>query len=215
MKKGFTSHTIVKDGMPFIGLVLRQIEPFMEEMLIDVSEKSSDGTMEELERFKKEYGDKVIITIERAKEFGDVVNARNRQVNNTKTTWMMLIDDDDFWCKDDLKKAIDYAYKHEEEIDGLSVSPYQMVDFKTYDASWIGKRQFSKFLKMQDGLYYKGNFPREMAYLPDRSLYYKFNPRIKRISINFYHLALMKYNSFRLKVGKEWVYKIKYPKQFK
>ena len=94
MKKGFTSHTIVKDGMPFIGLVLRQVEPFMEEMLIDVSEKSSDGTMGEVERFKKEYGDKVIITIEREKSFKDVVNARNRQANNTKTTWVMILDDD-------------------------------------------------------------------------------------------------------------------------
>ena len=215
MKKGFTSHTIVKDGMPFIGLVLRQVEPFMEEMLIDVSEKSSDGTMGEVERFKKEYGDKVIITIEREKSFKDVVNARNRQANNTKTTWVMILDDDDFWCHDDLKKAIDYAYKHEDEIDGLSVSPYQLIDLKTHDASWLNQRQFSKFLKMQDGLCHKGNFPLEIPSLPGRSLYYKWNKRVKCVPFHFYHLALMKYNSFRPDVGGKWVYKINNPKQFK
>lgn len=214
MKRGFTSHTIVKDGMPFIGLVLRQIESLMNEMLIDVSEKSSDGTMEELQRFKEEYGDKVTITIEREKEFKDVTNARNRQIGSTKTSWSIVLDDDDFWCQDDLKKAIDYVYKYEEEIDGLSVSPYQMIDFKTYDVSWLGKRRFSKFLKIQPELHYRGGFPKEIPFLGEMSLYHKVNSRMRNVPFPFYHLALMKYNSFRLKVGGNWVYKIKKPKKF-
>lgn len=209
-----TSHTIVKDGMPFIGLVLRQIEPFMDRMLIDVSEKSTDGTLEEVERFAKEYGDKVVITIEREKTFEDVVNARNRQISDTKTEWSMLLDDDDFWCHDDLKKVLDYIDEYGKDYNGFSVSPYQMIDFKTYDVSWLGKRQFSKFLKIQDGLHYKGGFPLEIPYLKNLSLYHKHNPKTKCIHFHFYHLALMKYNSFRLKVGGNWIYQIKSPKQF-
>ena len=208
-----SSHTIVKDGMPFIGLVLRQVEPFMERMLIDVSEKSTDGTLEEVERFKKEYGDKVVINIEREKKSKYVTNARNRQINDTKTDWCMVLDDDDYWCNDDLKKVLDYIDEHEDEYDVFSVSTYQMIDFKTYDASWLGKRQFSKFLKVKDGLHYKGGFPLETPYFKDLSLYHKHNPRNKRIPFHFYHLALMKYNSFRLKVGGRWVYQIKSPKQ--
>ena len=209
-----TSHTIVKDGMPFIGLVLRQVESFMDRMLIDISEKSSDGTLEEVERFKKEYGDKVVITIEREKTSKEVTNARNRQINDTKTEWSMVLDDDDFWCYDDLKNILDYIDEHGKDYDGFSVSPYQMIDFKTHDASWVGKRQFSKFLKIQDGLHYKGKFPLEIPYIKEDSFYHKHNPRNKRIPFHFYHLALMKYNSFRLKFGGRWVYKIKSPKQF-
>ena len=48
------SHTIVKNGQPFIDLVLNQVLPFVDRAIVTVSVKSTDGTKELLEKMAKD-----------------------------------------------------------------------------------------------------------------------------------------------------------------
>lgn len=185
-----TSNTIVKNGMPFIALVLKAVEPLMSEMIITISEKSDDGTREAIEALK---WPKLRVLYENVKDLSELTNERQKQVNLTKTDWIMFLDDDDFWDIYELDKCL---HELSNEVDGLGVNPYQLLDKENQDASWIGKKYFTKFFR-NDNINYRNPWPRDMIYKGDEMLYWKTNPRVKTVPYRFWHLVNLKNYSFR------------------
>ena len=197
--KTFASHTLVRNGKPFVDLVLRQVVPFANRCLITISEKSTDGTLEILEQLKKEFPDKIFIDFENVQSPGQLTQERQKQVEKTFEDWILFLDDDDYWPEENLVKMVELINK-EEDIDGYSVNPYQVIDKSHHDWDWRNK-SFSKWFKNQKGINYRHPWPRDMIYLNDQVLYHKVNPRMKRIDTRFFHLSYIKGYSFR---NEEW-----------
>lgn len=195
-----SSNTIVKNGMPYIGKVLEQVAPYMEKMIVHLSVKSDDGTVEELKRIYDLFPNKLIIYPENVSKPGDLTAVRNEQVSKTNSDWILFLDDDDYWPKDQLELCLAELDK-DKEVLSYSVNPYQLIDFKTHDKSWEGKKFFAKFLRKR-GLRYIGDWPKDMPCDEwGKMVYWKTHPQARTLPYRFYHLALIKGHSFR---SEEW-----------
>lgn len=189
------SNTIVKDGMPFIGKVLDQVEPFMHQMIVTLSAKSADGTVEEVHRARERIGDKMTIFWEDVRTPGELTKIRNDQSRRSPTDWILFLDDDDYWPEDQLTSCLEQL-DTDPVILAYSVRPYQLIDELTYDYGWRNK-WFSKFLRRK-GLQYVRPWPRDLpADKNGQPLYWKTHPLVKNLPYYFYHLSYLKQHSFR------------------
>lgn len=192
------SHTLVRNGQPFIDLVLRQVEPFMDKMFITVSEKSDDGTMEVVEKIKKDFKKKVILNTENVTHPGELTYERQKQLDNTpKNAWVLFLDGDDYWPYTDLKLADMFLTS---DVDGLAVNPFQLVDKEMYDYSWRNK-WFTKWFKNSKGVHYRHPWPRDLIYKNDDVLYWRKNERVPRVALKYFHLSNLMDWRFR---DEEW-----------
>lgn len=199
-----TSNTIVRNGMPFIGKVLRQVAPFMDKMIITISVNSKDGTIDEIIQVAKEYPEKVMVLFENVSTPKELTRIRNEQVRITTTDWILFLDDDDYWTEEELKKCLNELDK-DNTILSYFVNPYQMVDFQSFDTGWKN-RYFAKFLR-RDGLKFIHPFPKDVPADKDgRQLFWKKHPQTKRLPYRFYHLQNLKSGSFRTE---SWAQKYK------
>lgn len=201
------SHTIVKNGMPFIGSVLRQVAPFMDKMFISVSQSSDDGTLQEVMNVIGENPGKIEFMEDGYTNPADLTKLRQFQVDRTKQDWILFLDDDDYWPRDQLELCLKELEK-DDDILAYSINPYQLMDYEHYDASWYHK-SFSKFLRRTDHLHYRGDWPRDLP-CDDagKPLYWKTHKRVKTLPYKFYHLALLKNHSFRHEDwAKSFIYK--------
>ena len=190
-----TSNTLVKNGMPFIGKVLRQVAPYMDEMIIAISRKSDDGTIKEINEALKDHMDKVTIIWEDVSKPAELTEVENEMVKISKSEWILFLSDDDYWPVDQLSLCLDELDK-DDNILAYSVNPYQLIDFEHYDYSWRNK-SFSKFLRRK-GLRFIKNWPRELAADENnKALYWRKHPQVKCLPYKFYHLSYIKNHSFR------------------
>ena len=194
--KNFCSHTLVKQGNPFIGLVLRQVIPFMNRCLVTISEKSTDGTLQVLRELEKEFPNKIYISFEKVKEPGLLTLERQKQLEKTAEDWCLFLDDDDYWPTDSIKEMIKWIEKNGDDVEGFVSRPYQVVDQHHYDGSWRYK-WYMKWFRNQPGLNYRDAWPRDILYLNDTKLYWRFNLRVPRLPPRFFHLSYIKGYSFR------------------
>ncbi len=216
-KPSVISHTIVRDGMPFIDLVLRQVQPFVNRSLVTISEKSKDDTLQVLRKLQKEFPNKIYIDFENVQMPGLLTKERQKQVSRSYEDWILFLDDDDYWPEESLKEMFEFITL---DYDALANNPYQVIDRNHYDHSWRFK-WFTKWFKNQKGVNYRKQWPKDLIYLNDEILYWRNqNKRTIRVKPRYFHLSNIKPNSFR---DKKWAKKfksetgtgVKYPEEVK
>ena len=202
-----TSNTIVKNGMPFIGKVLEQVAPYMDEMIISLSVKSTDTTRNELEKIREKYPDKVRLFAEDVPKLKDLTRTRNEQVQDSHGDWILFLDDDDFWPRPELEKCIAELDK-DPDILAYHVNPFQLTEDKKYDMHWEHKF-FSKWLR-RDGLHFRKPWPKDMPFNKDRPLHWSCSEGLtKKLPYKFFHLSYLKEYTFRELEGIPPRYKFK------
>ena len=195
--KTFCSHTLIKNGQPFIGPVLEQVIPYANRCLVTISQRSNDGTLRVLKDLEEKYPKKVILDYENVSEPKDLTIERQKQIDKSYEDWILFLDDDDYWFPEDIKSIME---KFDADVDGYSVRPLQVIDYKHHDHSWRYK-YFLKWFKNQPGLNYQRGWPRDLLFLRDTPLYWRDNPRVPRQTDHYLHLSYLKYYSFR---KEEW-----------
>lgn len=195
--KTLVSHTLVRDGMPYIDLVIRQVVPYVNRCLITISEKSTDGTLQAMRKLEREFPQKIRIDFENVKRPGLLTYERQRLIDKTIEDWVLFLDADDLWPNSSLEEIVKLI-----EFDGFdaySFNPYQVIDQEFYDADWK-RKSFTK-LFISNGINYRKEWPRDLIYRYNESLYWKDNPKVKPVDIKYFHLSnLMKWR-FR---NEEW-----------
>lgn len=187
------SHTLVKDGMPFINLVLRSVEPYMDRMLITISEKSADGTLDVVRRFERSFPQKVRIYFENVDDPAKLTTVRQRMVDDTNEDWILFLDDDDYWPTDSLEEMMELIQL---DLDAYATSPIQVIDQQYYDKHWQETKFFTKWFKNKD-IHYSKPWPRDIIMSGDKELYWKKNKGTIRLFGKYFHLSNIKLNSFR------------------
>lgn len=189
------SHTIVKNGQPFIDLVLKQVLPFVDRSIVTVSVKSKDGTKELLEKMAKE-NTKINLIYEDVYLPEYLTYERQVQVGRTTEDWILFLDDDDYWptkSLEDLTQQLTMV----KDIDGLAFNPVQLVDFNNDDESWRYK-WFTKVFPNVKGLHYRFPWPKDVIFIDNRWCYWRKNSRVLRCPyIKYFHLVNLKDHSFR------------------
>ena len=184
-----TSTTIVKNGMPFIGLALRIALPHVDQMIITISVKADEETIKEVFSLRDP---KVEIYWEDIKEKGELTRIENEQFARAKGEWIWMIDDDELWPEEDLLKVFSHF---KEDIDSISINPFQVLDSKHHE--WSFRHKFlSKFFK-RDGVKMGIPFPRNMLFKHGKMLNWRKNSRTLRVPYRYFHMPLVKEHSFR------------------
>ncbi len=187
-----TSHTLVKNGMPFIGEVLKRALPYVERALVTVSVNSSDGTLNEIFKLKSS---KIEICFEDVSNIHLLTKERQKQVAKTTSEWIWFLDDDDLYPEKTIHEVIRYLG---DDIDGIALNPYQVLTATQHDHLWY-KKYFTKFFR-SEGIEYRGEYPRDLIYKNGDILYWRNNKRVMVLPHHrFYHLARLKDYSFRQK----------------
>lgn len=199
------SHTLVKNGMPFIGKVLEQVIPYMTKCVVDISHKSNDGTVEEINRLDTKYPGKLIILADISKATRELTTERQRMVYTYPSDWILFLDDDDYWPRKSIVGVMEEIEKNEHYA--YAVNPYQVVNKKSHDNGWSMK-WFTKWFKNKD-INYRGEWPRDLIYTGSKPLYWRQNSEVVRLFHRFYHLSLVKEHSFR---NEEWSYEYRFGK---
>lgn len=187
------SHTLVKNGMPFLDLVLRAVEPYMNRMLITISEKSTDNSLNVVNDFEREFRSKVRVMFENADDPAKLTMERQKMVDMTHEDWILFLDDDDLWPDESLKEMMKLI---QEDVDGYALSPIQVIDQMYYDKHWEEKKFFTKWFKNKD-INYHNPWPRDIIKSGDKELYWKKNLDVKRLVGKYFHLSNIKPSSFR------------------
>lgn len=187
------SNTIVRNGMPFIGLVLEQVIPFMDHCYVTVSKKCTDETPAVINELSTKYPGKIVVDWENVSNPGQLTQVRQNQLDSTQEEWVLFLDDDDFWPTSALKRMQMFLGN---DVDGFAVNPFQLIDASTYDDSWRHK-WFTKWFKKAPDVHYRKPWPRDLIYRGDEILYWRSNPRVPRLPIKFFHLSYLKEWSFR------------------
>lgn len=188
------SHTIVRQGQPFIERVLRNVEPYMDRMLVTVSERSTDGTKEILSNLQSEWKGKLVVDTENVVHPSELTKERQKQLDQTPMgAWVLFLDDDDWWTNEELADMVPYL---KFDVDGYGVMPWQLMSINTYDGNFKNK-YFTKWFKKQEGVHYEHPWPRDLIYKGKDMLYWKTNPRVPKIPVKFFHLSYLKNHSFR------------------
>lgn len=188
--------------MPFIGKVLEQVAPYMEKMIVTLSMKSNDETRELLYDLMRKY-DHIILLEENVSSPAQLTAVRNEQAQLTQSDWILFLDDDDYWPKDQLELCLKELPK-DPDILAYSVSPCQLIDKEHYDNSLYWRRKsYSKFLR-REGMHYRFPWPKDLPIDKDNvPLNWRYNSHTKKLSYYFYHLSYMKNYSFRNTKGFE------------
>lgn len=190
------SNTIVKNGMPFIGLVLKQVEPFVDRQIVTISVKADHSTRNSVFRHASEYPHKVLLMFEDVKTPGELTLERQKQLDLVREGWVLFLDDDDYWPTESLQGLLNLI-NNEEDVDGYAFRPFQVIDKEFYDSSWNNK-WFTKVFKKQPGVHYKYPWPRDLIYKDETMLYWKKTSRVvRKEDIPFFHLSYIKNGSFR------------------
>ena len=192
MKPTLATHTLVKNGQPFIGPVLAQVAPFADQMIVTVSEKSTDGTMDVIKKLQKEYPQIEIYT-ENVGIHRELTVERQKQIEKTTTDWALFLDDDDWWPESQLALMKELF---SDDMDGYASLPFQLTDWRHHDYSWR-YRWFTKWFRIQPGLHYRKPWPKDILYLGDQWLFWKKTNRVTRKKPYFIHLQNLKDWSFR------------------
>lgn len=187
------SHTLCKNSQPFIGIVLANALRHVDRAFVTISEKSTDGTMEVVNELWKSHKNQLVIRYENVKEPGELTQERQLQLDLSYEDWVWFLDDDDYWPD----AALQEVFSHfNDDVDALSVAPYQVVDETHHDGSWR-KKYFTKFFRNQVGVHYEHPWPRDLIYKGDQLLYWKKNSRAPTLPTKFFHLSNVKKYSFR------------------
>ena len=187
--------------MPFIGLVLEQVAPYMDRMLVTVSSKSSDETLGVIKEVQLRYP-KIEVAFERTMSPEKLTKERQKMLDKTTEDWVLFLDDDDYWPSKSLESIISILG---EDVDAYAVNPVQVVDKYFQDFNWRTKF-FTKFFKNQEGVHYRKPWPRDQIYKNDEWLFWKKNTRVRKLGYRFIHLSNLKNHSFR---DEAWAKKFK------
>lgn len=197
----FYTHTLVRNGQPFIGLILRQVIPFAEKCLITVHWRSNDGTIAVLNRLQEEFPDKIVLNFESSTNPAELTKERQKQLDATpEGKWILFTDDDDYWPEESLQEFEKLIAS--DSVHAYAFNPYQIIDRQHFDDSWRNK-WFTKLFRKQADTHYEKPWPRDLIFNGKEELYWRKNPKVVKVTPKYFHLSNIKHYSFRNQPGFE------------
>ncbi len=126
MNRSITAHTLVKNEEKYVWFSVMSVIDFVDKFFIwDTG--STDKTVEIIKAIKREYPSKVYF-----KEVGEVdlnkfTSIRQTMLDETNSDWFILVDGDEVWWEDSIKKVVDIINEKGDSLDSMVNSYYNIV----------------------------------------------------------------------------------------
>lgn len=194
-----TGHCIVKNEDRWVFFALQSVLPFCEEILV-YDTGSTDDTVSIIKSInspKIKFEEKGPVTPEK------LVELRRDQLNHTKTDWFLIIDGDEIWSKDNLKKMIDVASTLPKDKIALfnrvrncigDIYHYLPESSGRYQIGGIKGHLNIRLIKNVPGLDIKGVYPLEAYTLENKPIQDQVE-RVEFVDTWLLHMSFLKRSS--------------------
>lgn len=238
MRKKIWGNTVVKNEGKYLWFAIKSVINYLDKVII-YDTGSIDDTLKIIDQLKKEYSSKIIF-----KQIGEVdanglTKARQEMLNETKADWLLLVDGDEVWWDDSIKKTISVIQSDGDRLYALINPILNLVgDIYHFHGQESGKykilgkvghfniRAVNRKIK---GLYIKNEFPMEGFYTREDKLLQNYGQdKLKFVDgpiLHFSHLersnfaggdekSLNRVTKFKYEIGNKFPKEFKYPEVF-
>lgn len=138
MKK-IWAHTLVKNEERFIWFSIMSVIEHVDKVLIwDTG--STDNTVKIIKKIKRKHPNKIIFN-----EVGDIdidefTKVRQEMLDETDSDWFLMVDGDEIWWEESIKKVVNLIKKSGNKIESIVVPTYNLVgDIYHYQEKAAGR----------------------------------------------------------------------------
>lgn len=136
------AHTLVKNEARWLWFSVVSVINHVDKILLWDS-GSTDGTLEIIQELRKKYPGKIHF---QKKEIGtpeEFAKVRQEMLDETKSDWFIVLDGDEIWWDDSIKKVVNEIKKNGNKIESVVVPTINLVgDIFHYQTKSGGKYQF-------------------------------------------------------------------------
>jgi glycosyltransferase involved in cell wall biosynthesis len=137
--KSIWVHTLVKNEEKYLWYAVMSVIDYVDKILIwDTG--STDKTIEIIKKLQKKHPRKIEF-----KEMGEVdidefTSVRQQMLDETKSDWVLILDGDEVWWDDSIRKVIDTIQKEGGNLETIVTSYYNIVgDIYHYQEKKAGR----------------------------------------------------------------------------
>lgn len=229
-KQKIWANTIVYNEENFIWFAIMSVVDHVDKILVwDTGSK--DKTLEIIKEMQKVKGDKIEF-----KEVGEVdkyqfTKMRQAMLDQSACDWILLLDGDEVWWDNSIKKVVDTIHKRGDSLDAIVVPFYNVVgDIYHYQPDSVGQyqllgrkghltiRAINRYIK---GLHLEGAYGEEGYLDGDNVPIQKRNPeKLIFLDAPFLHLTHLRrtqkddHRKYKYELGKPLPKNFKYPEIF-
>lgn len=228
-KKSIWVHTLVKNEGKFVWFAVKSVIDDVDKMLIwDTG--SIDDTVKIIQTLQNEYPKKILFKQISEINAKGITEARQQMLKLTKSDWFLILDGDEVWWRDSIKKVVQTINDHL-DINAIVVPTINVVgDIYHYQEETAGRYQFlgkKGHMNMRvinrkvPGLHIKGDYPLEGFYDQNDKLLQQDN--VKFINAPLLHLTHLErssvsggdQNTLQRKRKMKYELGVPFPKDFK
>jgi len=133
------AHTLVKNEERYLWYALKSVINHVDKILLwDTG--STDNTIEICEYFKKKYPTKISFKRLKGVSAESFPKVRQMMLDETSSGWFLVLDGDEVWWEDSIKKVVSKIKKDGEKIESVVVPTFNVVgDVYHYQDQNTGK----------------------------------------------------------------------------
>lgn len=209
MKK-IWGNTLVKNEDHYLWFAIKSVIGHLDKILIwDTG--STDKTLEIIKLLQKEYPDKIDFQEIGKTDAKGLAQARQKMLEQTKADWLLLVDGDEVWWEDSIKKVVEMINNQGENLYALINPVYNLVgDIYHYQdpsagqyhiKGKIGHFNIRAVNRQIPGLHIKGEYPLEGFYDEDEQLIQEKHQQLEFVDgpiLHFSHLPRSTSTGFTL-----------------
>jgi glycosyltransferase involved in cell wall biosynthesis len=104
---------------------------------------STDGSNEIEQELKEKFPDKIVINHRKQESIDDFMNVRQEMLDATTSDWFLMLDGDEIWWRDSIRKVIETINSKKDEIESVVVPTINVVgDIFHFQNSSAGRYKF-------------------------------------------------------------------------
>lgn len=194
-----TGHCVVRNEDIWVWYALKSVLPFCEQILV-YDTGSSDKTVE---RIKSLSSPKIILEEKGVVDAQGLVDLRKEQIESTQTDWFLVIDGDEIWPEENIKKIIVAANTSSKETVAIfnrvrncigDVYHYLPESTGRYKIAGVEGNLNIRLIKKTPDLSIKGRYPLE-AYTINGKPIQDFPERLVFVNTWLLHASFLKRSS--------------------
>lgn len=137
------AHTLVKNEERYLWYSVASVAPFVDKILLwDTG--SSDKTLDICKALVDLFGEKIDFRQVRQESAKDFTKVRQKMLDETDADWFLIVDGDEVWWEDSIKKVTDTIRSRGNSLESVVVPNFLVVgDIFHYQEKAAGMYKFS------------------------------------------------------------------------
>lgn len=120
------AHSLVKNEARWLWFSVTSVIDFVDEILLwDTG--STDGTLDLIKELKKKFPDKIEFRERKILSAEDFTKARQEMLAATKSDWFMVVDADEIWWRDSIRKVTEFIKENGDKYESVVVPTINLV----------------------------------------------------------------------------------------